>query len=236
MKDEKVCVNLEVLASTMYNQPSFSPLTDFLLTKMVYHGDMVTLFCGKYKREPAVVEVCNRIPYRIVCREIRYLTELAGIPGIPRILGQTKNSSLGIASIAYEWFDFMPYSVSLSLEQILPIFKMLLSTLNKIHHKSLSHRWISRQTVHILKDLSGFFLTSFHCAAKIGDPIPMTIMHPCMSPDPCFSDPRKDDIYSAAEWFLSFFDDKSQIPASIAEIISKMKKAEIELEKVLEQL
>ena len=207
VQDKKFRVNLEVLASTSYTQPPFRPLSSFSISNILMHGDTVSLFHGHFEGAEVLIETCNRIPFRLACREIKYLnTELAQVENIVKIKGCTRNSSLGIVSLAYDNFDLIPWTTKIPTNNLIPLFAQLLGIISKLHHRHISHNCICRSSVYINKEQNAVLLGFFHAAVKTGDVAPLVFMHPCAPKTPA-ADSRKDDLYSAALWFLSYFEE-----------------------------
>ena len=131
-QDKNFHVNLEQLASTTYSQPPFRPLSSFSISSLILHGDTVSLFNGHYEGVDAIIETCNRIPFRLVCREIKYLnSELLQVENIVKIKGCTRNSSLGVVSIAYDNFSILPIKNQIPLNNLIPLFSQLLTIISK---------------------------------------------------------------------------------------------------------
>ena len=232
VQDKNFHVNLEMLSSTAYTQPPFRPLSSFSISSIIYHGDTISLFKGHFEGADAIIETCNRIPFRLVCREIKYLnTDLAQVENIVKIKGCTRNSSLGVVSLAYENFDIIPWPTPIPTELLIPLFSQLLAILSKLHHRHISHGCVCRSSVYVQKDMKSLILGFFHGSVKNGDAAPIIFDTPC-SPKKRATDPRKDDLYSAALWFLSYFSedphealnklDKIKIPQEIKSVIKKL--------------
>ena len=197
-------MNLELLSNVQYTQPEFQELSDFSISSLIYHGNMSSLFHGKMNGEDAIIEICTRIPFKLVCREISLLNEL-NIPNIVKIIGITRNPSMGIISLAYEPFLFQSHIETIPTEKLPNLLISLLLVLKQVHKKHISHGWICRSSVMVSPDYSHITLASFHAAAKIDGQRPLISNSSCSPEKRCDEDPRKDDIYSAALWFLSFY-------------------------------
>ncbi|KAH0785035.1 CMGC family protein kinase [Histomonas meleagridis] len=209
--DKDVNINLELLSNIQYTQPVFREMEDFSISSLIYHGNMSSLFHGKMNGQEAILEVCTRIPFKLVCREISLLNELNNIPNIIKIIGITRNPSMGIITLAYEPFPFLSHIERIPHEKLYNLLISLLFILKKIHKKGICHGWICRSSVMVSPDFSRVVLSSFHSAAKIDSQRPLTPNSICSPEDKCEKDPRKDDIYSAALWFLSFFKDDPKV-------------------------
>ncbi|EAY22601.1 hypothetical protein TVAG_036260 [Trichomonas vaginalis G3] len=233
IQDKNFHVNLSELSKIKFPVPSFKPLNTFSISSILYHGDTASIFKGHYDNQVVIIETCTRIPFLLVCREYQYLTqELNQIENIVKIKALTRNTSLGVVSIAYEDIDFVPWSTPIPVDNLIPLFSMLLSTLSKIHHKKFSHGSICRSSIYISPDFKNLTIGCFHAAVKIGDLTALVYNHPCMPKSKNTTDPRKSDLYSAALWFLSYFDedphvalekvDSLPIPPEIISIIHKL--------------
>ncbi|OHT01820.1 hypothetical protein TRFO_07382 [Tritrichomonas foetus] len=203
LQDSKVSVNLETLASVNFVAPAFRQLTDFSISTLIYHGYMSSIFHGKVENTPVIIEACSRIPYRLVCREIKLLNDL-NINNIVKIAALTRNSSLGIICLAYKLFDFQPWTEIVPQKCLPNLLFSLLTVLSEIHANDIFHGWVCRSSVYVNPDFKSIILGSFHAAAKIGDPAPLIPDHPCAPPKISEEDRRPDDIYSAALWFHHF--------------------------------
>lgn len=203
LQDDDISMNLESLASVIYISPEFRALTDFSIISLLFHGNMSSLFTGMLDNKPVIIETCNRIPFRLVCREIKLLKDLH-IDGIVKFAGCTKNSSLGIVSIAYESFQVQSWTQPIQYDELVPLFYKLLSILSQLHQNKISHSWICRSSIYISPDHKSLTLGSFHAASKPGEPAPFVPNHPCAPKERHRENPMTDDIYSAALWFLSY--------------------------------
>ena len=209
LQDGKVVVNLEVLASVPFTPPVFKSPSSFAIKDLVYLGDMSSIFSGTFDGEPALIETCTRIPFRVVCRELKIIADLES-PGLLEVLGTMKNPSLGVISIAYRNFPFILANENVPHEKLPRLFLSLLKTLAQIHEKNIAHNWICRTSVYIDTSMETVKLGSMHAATPIDTPEPLIPIHPCAPKTRADGDRRPDDVYSAALWFLSFYlDDPS---------------------------
>ena len=204
LQDTKVTINLEKLASVGFVPPSFHPLTDLSISSLIYHGNMSSLFQGKFSNTPVIIETCTRIPFRLVCRELALLNELK-INNIIQVSAVTRNSSLGIICIAYKSFPFQPWTEVIPTNFLPKLLLSLLNILSQLNAKNVYHGWICRSSIYVSPDFQSLILGSFHAAAKLGEVSPLIPNHPCSPPTSYEEDQRVDDVYSAAIWFLSFF-------------------------------
>ena len=209
LQDKKVTVNLETLISVSFVPPTFHPLTDLTISSLIYHGDMSSLFHGKFLNNPAIIETCTRIPFRLVCRELTLLSEL-NINNIVQVAAVTRNASLGIVSIAYKDFTFQPWTAVIPQNNLPQLLLLLLNILSQIHAKNVFHGWVCRSSIYVSPDFKNLTLGSFHAAAKLGEAAPLIPNHPCSPPTLSETDRRADDVYSAAIWFLSFYTQNPQ--------------------------
>lgn len=233
LQDSRYHVNLSNLSNLNYVTPTFKPLDTFLISSFVYLGDTATISRGKAANAPAIIETCIRVPFRLVCREISYLQDnLNKINNIVKIKTLTRNQALGVVSIAYEDFDFVPWETPIPTDKLIPLFEILLTTLSAIHSLKFSHGCICRSSIFISPDFTKLTLGCFHAAVKSGDIVAFTYDHPCMPQNKSKTDPRKDDVYSAAFWFLSYFNDnpydalknieKLQLPKEIVSVLQQL--------------
>lgn len=233
LQDSKYHVSLSDLSNVNFVQPAFRPLNTFSIASLIYHGDTATILKGHYESKPVIIETCNRIPFRLVCRELVYFEQdLKQIENIVKIKAITRNTSLGVISIAYENIDFIPWPTKIPTEKLVPLFATLLKTISQIHAKKFSHGCICRSSIYVTPDFKSITLGCFHAAVKTGDIVAFTYDHPCMPKTKARLDARKDDLYSAAMWFLSFFEsnpqdalshlDKLEIPKEVASVIKKL--------------
>ena len=201
------CVNLELLAKQEYTQPAFSLPTDFSLVSIISHRDFSTIFNGIYQGEACIIESCNRIPYRIVCKTISLLNELNDIPNIVKLIAVTKSDSLGVVSLGYYPFNTKCMMQDIDIEKGTHISLLLdlLKILKQLHKKEVFHGWICKESVMIKEKIDGVILTGFYSAGKVGDKRPFYLKYKGMPENQCHEDPRKDDVYGAAIWFLSFY-------------------------------
>lgn len=209
LQDKKVTVNLETLVSVSFVPPAFHPLTDLSISSLIYHGDMSSLFHGKFLNNPAIIETCTRIPFRLVCRELTLLNEL-NIKNIVQVSAVARNASLGIISIAYKDFSFQPWTELIPQDHLPQLLLSLLTILSQLHAKNVFHGWICRSSIYVSPDFKDLTLGSFHAASKIGEAAPLIPNHPCSPPSISGTDRRADDVYSAAIWFLSFYTQNPQ--------------------------
>lgn len=209
LQDKKVTVNLEKLVSVNFIQPTFHPLTDLSISSLIYHGDMSSVFHGKFSNAPVIIETCTRIPFRLVCRELTLLNELQ-INNIVQVAAVTRNASLGIVCIAYKDFPLQKWTEVIPQNHLPQLFASLLNILSQLHSKNVFHGWICRSSIYVSPDFQNLTLGSFHAAAKLGEAAPLIPNHPCSPPTLSETDRRADDIYSAAIWFLSFFTQNPQ--------------------------
>lgn len=211
LQDESVTVSLESLASVKFTHPTLSPPKTFAIRGLLGLGDMSSIFLGDFENTPAILEVCTRIPYVLVCRELAILNEL-GYRGTLKVRGAMKNPSLGVITIAYEHFDFKNWTEDIPSDKLLKLLLNLLKILKNMHKKKIAHNWICRQSVYVSTDLETVKLGLFHAAARVGEPTPLVPRHQCAPPNRNEGDGRPDDIYSAALWYLSFIkSDKSEL-------------------------
>ena len=210
LQDANVLVNLEVLASVQFTRPVFKSSSSFAIKDLVYLGDMSSVFAGTFSGEPALIETCTRIPFRVVCRELKLLSSLE-MPGLLEVLGTMKNASLGVVTIAYKSFEFVRANEPIPLEKLPQVWLALLRTVAELHGKNVAHNWICRSSVYVNADLSGVKLGSMHAAALVGEPAPLVPVHPCAPARRAEGDRRPDDVFSAALWFLSFHSDDPKL-------------------------
>ena len=244
MEDNKFEIDLESLAMINYPSPNFCPLTDLSIIDLIYHGDLISFFSGKYLNENILIETCNRIPYRLACREYKILTEFLNVDSIVKVKCITRNPSLGFVAFGYQWFDFIPKNQEIPFEKLPILFNSLLNTISKLHQKNIIHNWICRSTVHILSKYDSIILSSFHSAFKIGEPSPLTVFHKCHSLNLNHLELKKGDVYSCAKWYLSFYNFKSideiEIPLKIKNLLKKMLNSNIDerctIDQALEKL
>ena len=218
LQDKKVSINLETLSSINFVSPNFRPLKDFSISSLIYHGNYSSLFKGKVDNKNVIIETCTRIPFRLVCREIKLLNDLE-IQNIVKISHLTKNSSLGIISIAYQDFDFQPWTEIVPQKNLPRLLLVLLKTLSELHAKNVFHGWICRSSIFVNPNFKTLTLGSFHAAANINEPAPFIPEHPCAPPNINKTDRRTDDVYSAAMWFLSFY---KQDPHALIEKLNSL--------------
>lgn len=236
IQDKDYHVNLSDLAnvncSSSFNL-NFQPLSSFILSKILFQGDTATIFRGTCEGQTCIIETCNRIPYRLVCREIQYLTtDLGHLENIVKITSYTKNTSLGVVALAYENFDFIPWTTQIPIEYLIPLFATLLATLSKLHHRKYSHGCICRSSIFVSPDFKSMKLGCFHAAVKTNDIVAFTYNHPCSPKGNSVPDARRADLYSAALWFLSYFDEDPHnalehletlpIPTEIKEVLLRL--------------
>ena len=126
LEDQNYQVNLEVLSTVAYVPPIFRPLGDFLITELIYQGDASSIFRGKLDETPVIIETCTRIPFRLVCKEIKMIKELK-ISNVVKIKACTRNPSLGIISIAYEPIEFQKWPLPIPTNCLLPLFQNIFS-------------------------------------------------------------------------------------------------------------
>lgn len=221
-------MNLELLSRHDYPPAVLLPLSDFSLVSLLSHSNYSTIFSGKHSGAECVLETCDRIPYRIVCSEIALLNELSDVADIVRVIGATKNDSLGVVSIAYSPFCAKRSMQSVSAEGNAPIALLveLLSILKHLHRRNVFHGWVCDASVMIKEEGDGVVLAGFHSAGKVGDKRPFCLRYPGMPEQLCQEDPRKDDVYAAAVWFLSFYTKPENALSELKElpIEKKMKK------------
>ena len=206
LQDKNYTIDLQTLSNVKYSTPQFNKLEDFLLTELIYHGDTTTLFSGSFLGEPALVEVCTRIPFRVVCREIDILSDLKATDGIIKVKGCTRNPSIGVVTLALEPFDFRQWWHPIKINDAFRLFRDLLRIVTELHAKNYFHGWICRSSVFVAEDLSHVTLGFFHAAAKVGKPAPIVFRRLGPIGERRADDPRQEDVYDAALWFLSFLD------------------------------
>jgi hypothetical protein len=203
LDDKSLAVSLKDLASINIPPPQLRPLSDFSILSVVYQGDLSSLFRGTFTSLPALIETCTRIPYTLVCREVKLLSEL-DIPGIVRIEGVTKNRSLGIVTLAYRPFDFQPWTEPIPPEQLGVLLLSLLKIVAQLHAREIHHSWICRSSVYVSRDLRQVTLGSFHAACRISEPQTFVPRTSCSPQTLSKGDRRPDDVYSAGMWCLSY--------------------------------
>lgn len=209
LEDKSLSVSLKDLASINIPPPQLRPLSDFTIVSVLYQGDVSSLFRGTFAGLPALLETCTRVPYSLVCHEVKLLSEL-DIPGIVRVEGVTKNRSLGIMTLAYRPFDFQPWTEPIPPEQLGELLLSLLKIVSQLHSKEIHHSWICRSSVYVARDLRNVTLGSFHAACRISGPQTFIPTTPCSPPVPLNGDRRPDDVYSAGLWCLSYLTDDLQ--------------------------
>jgi serine/threonine protein kinase len=227
MEDKKVKVDLSVLASVTFVPPQFRPTADFTIKSLLYHGDLSSLFSGTLEGRPVVIETCSRVPFRLVCRELKLLSELAH-PGIVKVVGVCRKPTLGVVNIAYADMDFVPWPEPIPWGHVPRLLLALMRTVDHIHQKNIFHSWICRSSVYISRDLDSVKLGAFHAACRIGELCPLVPLHSCAPVERIAeADRRPDDVYSAGMWCVSLFggvDDweSAEVDQRFRKIVEKM--------------
>lgn len=215
IEDDNYSVDLRFLSVVNYPFLQFNDLTDFSISQMIYRGETVTLFSGHFLKQKAIIETCNRVPFKLVCREINILNKLSKVNGVVNVLGFTKNSSLGIVTLAYKYIEITPYTIAIPQDKLLRLFESLVSIVAKLHKNRIVHHWICKSSVYVDKSFSNITLGCFHAAHIIGEPAPLVI-HTQYCPRKAFSDETKTDLYMCAMWYLSYrADDKIENPLDL---------------------
>lgn len=157
----KFSIDLKKLSTVNYQAPAFSPLTDFLITENLIFEDATSLFKGNFQSNPVIIETCNRVPFRVACREIQILISLNSIQNVLHLVGQTRHPSLGIVTFAFQDIQLAPIPTRLSLNESLHCFASLLSVLHEIHQKGISHNAICHRSVLIQANKTSIVLGFF---------------------------------------------------------------------------
>jgi hypothetical protein len=202
-EDRSVSVDLEPLSSVKFQLPAFRAPTDFSIRALIALGDTAAIFLGSHNGDAVFLESCTRVPFRLVCREISLLSSLR-IPQLMCPSACTRHPSLGVVTLAYPYFDFVPWTEQIPPRQLPALFRQLLRILSALHEQSVSHSWVCRSSIFVTTDYQTLVLGSSHAAARIGEAAPFVPTTPCSPPRRHDEDRRADDVYSAAMWYLLF--------------------------------
>jgi hypothetical protein len=215
---QSVSVSLIDLATVTFTPPPFRPLSDFTILSLIYHGDYSSLFTGLLDSHPVLLETCTRIPFSLVCREIKLLADLR-IPNTVKLRGFTKHPSLGVITLAYESVDFQPWTDPIPPDRLPHLLLNLLEILARLHERDLHHSFVCRASVYVSPDFDSLNLGSFHTAGKVGELAPFVVSTSCSPPVRCERDLRRDDVYAAGLWCVSYLADD---PRAAAEDLARL--------------
>jgi hypothetical protein len=225
-EDRSVSVNLEALSSVGFQLPAFRAPTDFSIRALIAHGDTASLFLGSFDGQAVFLEPCTRIPFRLVCREISLLASL-NIRQLMCPSACTRHPSLGVVTLAYLYFDFVPWTEQIPPQYLHGLLQQLLRILGDLHRENVHHSWVCRSSIFVTTDYQTVVLGSSHAAAKIGEAAPFVPTTPCSPPQRNDEDRRTDDVYAAGMWFLSFFGGDTrtaveELPPPVREVLVRM--------------
>jgi hypothetical protein len=200
---QSVAVCLKDLAAVTFTAPQFRPLTDFAIRSLIYQGDYSALFNGLLDGRFALLETCARIPYSLVCREVKLLNDLR-IPGTISIIAVAKQPSVGVITLAYDPVMFRPWTDPIPVDCLPLLLLRLLEIVARLHEREVHHSFICRSSVYVSHDLDTVTLGAFHAAGKVGEPAPFVPTTSCSPPVRAERDRRPDDVYAAGAWCLSY--------------------------------